>query len=526
MSSSIQRTVGIGSLVLVGLATLAGLAYLLIPDAADVAEGLDVAGAGEAVEVSAADVEGEAIPLDAENTSVGFACAKTIAGKTSIVRGGWSGKFDSQLNGTIYADPELSEVTQIRAEIEVPSLWSEHDDLTNSLLTQGFFKAEEHPTATFISTDIQPADSAETAMEGATHRVTGNFTLNGITKSISFPAKVELLDERLKVDSEFSLERHAFDVRFADGAGFGLLTDENIAERVAITLTIDAPLPGEAPTLAKTDVEPEAPIVEPEQQAAQALATLPSEFTETIPATQIDFKMVLVPGDESAGITPFYIGRHEVTWDEFMPWVTGQDLGEDGAKIAEQRAMKLRPSAPYGSVDRNFGMYKRPALSMSRLSAELYCKWLSEQTGRHYRLPTEAEWELAYTLGGGDPSVPLTSEQAEAQAVYADNSWSDSIGDWATRQVGQTEPNGLGIYDMAGNVAEWVTGTGEDKVARGGHFDAPREELGVGRYIEDNEVWNRGYPNDPKSIWWYVDARWVGFRVVCDTPIASAKASN
>ena len=42
----------------------------------------------------------------------------------------------------------------------------------------------------------------------------------------------------------------------------------------------------------------------------------------------------------------------------------------------------------------------------------------------------------------------------------------------------------------------------------------PREELGIGRHIENQDDWNRDYPNEPKSIWWFVNARWVGLRVV------------
>ena len=50
----------------------------------------------------------------------------------------------------------------------------------------------------------------------------------------------------------------------------------------------------------------------------------------------------------------------------------------------------------------------------------------------------------------------------------------------------------------------------------------------MGRYVEDQAEWNRDYPNEPKSIWWYVNARWVGFRVVCeaDAAVLDAVASG
>ena len=69
---------------------------------------------------------------------------------------------------------------------------------------------------------------------------------------------------------------------------------------------------------------------------------------------------------------------------------------------------------------------------------------------------------------------------------------------------------------MAGKGCEGVMSDDSIHVARGGHFLSDLNELGVGRHIEDHEKWNMNYPNEPKSIWWFVDAKWVGFRVVCD----------
>jgi len=87
-----------------------------------------------------------------------------------------------------------------------------------------------------------------------------------------------------------------------------------------------------------------------------------------------------------------------------------------------------------------------------------------------------------------------------------------------TLPVGSKKPDRLGLFDMAGNAAEWVTDTGSDRVIRGGHYESKLDQLGgVGREIENDDDWNMNYPGDPKSIWWFVDAKWVGFRVVCDS---------
>jgi|GEM_PF-1832102 len=521
-------------LIVSGIVVVVGMAYLLIPRGEDAARQLDQAQTGQAKKTAQlqASADHQELALSAENTKIGFSCAKNLAGKIITVRGGWSGSFDSRMSGRAVLEPKSGKLVRIELNVDISTLWSEHDLLTDALLHKGFFQPQKYPQATFISTRITASPPEGSAQQDATHTIEGNFTLNGITRSLSFPARLELTADHFQLHSKFSLQRGDFNVHFTDTAGFGLLTDENISNLVALDVTIDgafgagATAPSDR-SLADTNGHQDQAKSSPPLD----LAKLPATFTDTIPATQIQFAMVLVPGADDKGLPPLYVEKHEVTWNEFMPWVAGRDL-EDQEKLGELRAMKLRPSPPYGSVDRGFGMDRRPALGMSRRSAKLYCKWLSKQTGKTYRLPTEKEWEHVYLLGGGQPDEAPPEEVAKQIAIYTDNSWDDDIDDWATRPVESTQPNKLGIYDLAGNVCEWVTGTGDEHVARGGHFDSDREQLGVGREVETAD-WNRDYPNEPKSIWWFVNARWVGFRVVCDAheveagqPIKTLSANN
>lgn len=259
------------------------------------------------------------------------------------------------------------------------------------------------------------------------------------------------------------------------------------------------------------DFSPEAV---PRREGQSELVT---SFTETVPGSLVEFDMVLVPADEDGEIGPFYIGKYEVSWDEFSYWALCEDISEKKAIL--QREKELRPSTPHDTarIYRGWGRANQPAVGMSRLSAERYCDWLSKQTGKKYRLPTNAEWDHAFEAGGGQLDAALPVDVLNQVAWHADNSLDEETFDNRAMPMGSLAPNGLGVYDMLGNVAEWVTDTGEANVVRGGSFRTPAAEL-VGRHreVEDQSIWNKNYPQTPKSQWGYVDADYPGIRLICE----------
>jgi formylglycine-generating enzyme required for sulfatase activity len=255
---------------------------------------------------------------------------------------------------------------------------------------------------------------------------------------------------------------------------------------------------------------------------AQTAPSQAAPFTQAIPGTLVQFDMRPVPGGKlmmndpdqpgstrTVEVKPFHIGKTEVTWDEYDIYTFRLDLSEE--QKAQGFDAASRPSKPYGAPDRGFGHQGYAALAMTYSAAEGYCKWLSQKTGRKYRLPTEAEWEWACRAGGAE--VPGADKALlEKAAWYWDNA------DDKTHPVGSKAPNAWGLHDMLGNVAEWCTGVGKDglPVVRGGSYDDPAAKISSASRALQTPAWNMTDPQNPKSKWWLANAPFVGFRVVCE----------
>jgi formylglycine-generating enzyme required for sulfatase activity len=163
-----------------------------------------------------------------------------------------------------------------------------------------------------------------------------------------------------------------------------------------------------------------------------------------------------------------------------------------------------RPSQPYANPDYGWGHSGFPAISIARPAAEAFCVWLSARTGRTYRLPTEAEWVLAATAAVDAPAP----QRFDALAWHRGNS------NTKTHAVGKRQADALGLFDLFGNAAEWVTTSDGTPVTRGGSFRDPVEKMGPGLRAVQDDSWQERDPQLPKSNWWLSDAPFVGFRIV------------
>lgn len=298
------------------------------------------------------------------------------------------------------------------------------------------------------------------------------------------------------------------------------------------------------------------------------------EYSHTVPGTDVEIRMIPVAGgkftmgsprteqhrvlDEGPlrgiEIEPFWIGKHEVTWGAFRPYMQMYDA------FTEFEWKKLRKvtdentadavTAPTPIYDPSYRyQYGRdanlPAASMSQFAARQYSKWLSRQCKQFYRLPTEAEWE--YACRAGTRTAYCFGDRNRELAQYAVFEGDGRGGKDGPKKVGSRKPNDWGLHDMHGNVAEWVIDQHSrsykkiqkrymsvaeainwpekinPRVARGGGcFSTAVECRSAARLKSTLEMWSND-ANFPESPWWLCGddvSLAIGFRLIrpLDTP--------
>lgn len=154
----------------------------------------------------------------------------------------------------------------------------------------------------------------------------------------------------------------------------------------------------------------------------------PGEFT--MGATDTDYEK---PPHKVTIAKPFAIGRHEVT---FAQWDA----------CAAAKACKADID------DHGFGRAQQPVIDVSWDEAQAFLKWLSAQSNKAYRLPSEAEWEYA-ARAGSRSAYSWGPAVGSGKANCSDCSPTPPL---ATLAVGSFRPNAFGLYDTAGNAAEFV----------------------------------------------------------------------
>jgi formylglycine-generating enzyme required for sulfatase activity len=283
-------------------------------------------------------------------------------------------------------------------------------------------------------------------------------------------------------------------------------------------------------------------------------------YKQFISGTDVDFDMVPIPGgvftmgspasekghkpDEGpqyeAKIEPFWMGKYEVRWDEYDIWSFNLDIQrrkvlreKEGPHDPAADAV-TRPTKPYTDMTFDMGHDGFPAICMTQVAAKMYCKWLSAKTGHYYRLPTEAEWE--YACRAGTKTAYSFGDDATKMGDYA---WYETNAKEKYHKVGLKKPNPWGLYDMHGNVAEWTLDQYNadfyaqmakkpqpvfeplapptkvyGRVVRGGSWDEEAPQARSAAREFSILEWKIQDPQIPQSIWYFTDAKHVGFRVI------------
>lgn len=196
------RTLPVQTLVL-------GLIVLVV-GCADPAADKPQAEVGEAAAVpeAPADLGSTTYGIDPEESSIGFVGSK--------VTGSHDGGFN-EFAGTIELVGDDPTRSTIELVIDTSSLWADNERLTGHLKSPDFFEVETYPEARFVSTSIVP--------QGDEYLVTGNLTLHGVTKSVTFPAAIEVNPDEVSANAEFAIKRFDFDINYP-GKADDLIRDD------------------------------------------------------------------------------------------------------------------------------------------------------------------------------------------------------------------------------------------------------------------------------------------------------------
>lgn len=212
---------------------------------------------------------------------------------------------------------------------------------------------------------------------------------------------------------------------------------------------------------------------------------------------------------KSVPVQAFSMSTTEIPWEAYDVFLTSGPPSEPYDQTEYSADAIARPSKTYNLPDRGWGHRGYPAISIAVTAAEMYCRWLSKVSGKKFRLPTEAEWELA-CRGGVKGAWNMDA------ATVAKVSWNGANSKGTTHPVGKLQANAYGLYDMLGNAGEWATDLNGEPVLCGPTFRDPVSSVSPSLRKRYSPKWQESDPQMPKSRWWLSDGPFAGIRVVCE----------
>jgi formylglycine-generating enzyme required for sulfatase activity len=256
-------------------------------------------------------------------------------------------------------------------------------------------------------------------------------------------------------------------------------------------------------------------------------------YRQPIPGTDVGIEMVPIPGGTLltggavVDVAPCWVGKYEVTCAQYGEFMKLHDVFQElqnipvRQEIAAQAIDRVSAPTPVYDPPTRFEHSSRldsPAASMSQFGARQFTKWLSLLTATDYRLPRSSEWQHA-CLAGGRSDQPPAWQPARHERNAANQ---------VTLRVGTEQPNAWGMYDMHGNVAEYVI---EDAVADvnapaktyrthrayGGSFRNPPQACQWNSFVTIDREWWDEDAGLPQSPMWLANTDMqvtVGFRIM------------
>ena len=312
----------------------------------------------------------------------------------------------------------------------------------------------------------------QTAEDGAGRN--SSYT-TAFLKYIEEPGEIGLLFRRISTDVYEATEHKQLPELSLSMIGEYYLRGEAAAQVVVLTpppppVTLPAPVQPTVAIVPNPQVIPEHKVGEtfkdcdncPEMVVVRA-----GEFTMGSPSDENGRLPNEDPQHEVRIATPFAVGKFEVTKDQFEAFVneSGYDAGSKCWTLENNKTAERA-----GRSFRNVGFKQtgsEPVACVNWYDAKAYAAWLAKKTGKDYRLLSEAEWEYAERAGS---ELRLVSAKSESDLCHYANgpdlavkkvfkNWTVtncSDGYVYTAPVGSFAPNDFGLYDMQGNVWEWV----------------------------------------------------------------------
>ena len=220
---------------------------------------------------------------------------------------------------------------------------------------------------------------------------------------------------------------------------------------------------------------------------------------------------------------PFYLGTYSVTRGQFAKFVAATNYKTDKEKDGNGKRGSGSASGPDadGSAEKADSTWRNPGfpqtdehpvVEVSWNDAVAFCKWLSNQEGKKYRLPTEAEWE--YACRAGTTTAYFFGDNSAELAEFAHHTHD------STAPVGTLRPNPFGLYDIIGNSWQWCADWyGADYYKKSPADDPPGPPTGAVR-VERGGSWRSGPARCRSAVRDFFGPGHhgyrIGFRVVCE----------